>query len=69
MSIKHCNETEFIFALYKKNEKQNFKFEYSYSKELKFIKKIYRNDNIRFFITRLLKKLYLYNFFLRVKNF
>jgi len=69
VSIKHCKETEFIFALYKKNDNQNPKFEYSYTKEIRFIKKTYRNDNIRFIIIRMLKKLYLFDFFIKVKKF
>ena len=68
VSIRHCIETEFIFALYRKNENENIKFGYSYSKELKFINNTYRNDNIRFFIIRLLKMFKLFNFFIKIKK-
>ena len=61
-SSEHCKETEFIFALYEKFKESNINYEYSYSNEVKKIKKIYRYDNIRYTITRILKTTGLYSF-------
>ena len=53
ISSRYCKETEFIFALYEKSHEKNFSFQYSYSNEVKKIRKIYRNDLIRFMITKI----------------
>ena len=62
ISSEHCKETEFIFALYEKSKESNINYEYSYSNEVKKIKKIYRYDNIRYTITSILKITGLYSF-------
>ena len=64
ISTEHCKETEFIFALYEKSKESNIVYEYSYSNEVKKIKKIYRYDNIRYTITSILKSTGLYNLLL-----
>ena len=68
ISTEHCKETEFIFALYEKSKERNINFEYSYSNEVKKIKKIYRYDNTRYAITSILKSTGLYNFLLPLRK-
>ncbi len=60
----YCKDTEFIFALYKKNNSTNKIFDYNYINEVKKIKNIYNNDNIRFLISKTLKVLRVYNLLL-----
>ena len=57
----YCKDTEFIFALYEKANDEFIKYDYDYVKEVNKIKKIYKNDNIRFFISKTLKYLQIYN--------
>ena len=68
ISTEHCKETEFIFALYEKSKERNINFEYSYSNELKKIKKIYRYDNTRYAITSILKSTGLYSLLLPLRK-
>ena len=68
ISTEHCKETEFIFALYEKSKERNINFEYSYSNEVKKIKKIYRYDNTRYAITSILKSTGLYSFLLPLRK-
>lgn len=63
----YCRETEFIFTLFEKSKAMD-KHEYSYSNELKFSKKIYRNDKIRYSITKTLKAMGIYNILLPLRN-
>jgi len=67
ISSRYCKETEFIFALYEKSHEQNINFQYSYSNEVKKIRKIYRNDIIRFMITKIIKSTGLYNLLLPIR--
>ncbi len=68
ISTEHCKETEFIFALYGKSKERNINFKYSYSNELKKIKKIYRYDNIRYAITSIFKSTGLYSLLLPLRK-
>ena len=68
ISTEHCKETEFIFALYEKSKERNINFEYSYSKEVKKIKKIYRYNNIIYAISSILKSTGLYSFLLPLRK-
>ena len=54
--------------MYEKSEEKNINFEYSYTNEIKKIKKIYKNDNIRYAITRMLKNMRIYNFFFPLRK-
>ena len=67
ISSKYCKETEFIFALYEKSEKSNA-YKYLYLNESKKIKKIYRNDNIRYTITNILRIIGIYKFLLPLRK-
>ena len=62
VEIKYCKDNEFILALYRKSQDKTKNFNYNYIHEVKKIKKIYKNDNIRFFISKILKTLKIYNF-------
>ncbi len=68
ISTERCKETEFIFSLYEKSKEININFEYSYSNEVKKIKKIYRYDNIRYAITSIFKSTGLYSLLLPLRK-
>ena len=68
VSSKHCYENEFIFALYEKSNENNIDYKYSYSNEVKKVKKIYRNEIIRYAISSTLKNIGLYNLFLSLRK-
>ena len=67
IASEHCKETEFIFSLYEKSNINN-KYEFSYSNEIKFTKKIYRSDNIRYLITKILKIIGLHKILLPLRK-
>ena len=67
VAAEHCKETEFIFSLYEKSNTNN-EYEFSYSKEIKFTKKIYRIDNIRYSITKMLKIIGLHKILLPLRK-
>lgn len=64
LSTEYCEETEFIFALYKKDEtfEKNISYNYNYRYELKKTNKIYRNEKLRFLISSVLKKTGIHKF-------
>lgn len=64
----YCRETEFIFFMYEKSPEKNIIFKYNYSEEIKKIKKIYIQDNIRYKITKILKVLGIYKILLPLRK-
>ena len=65
---KLCKDTEFIFAMYKKSNESNINYKYSYSNEVKKIKRIYKYDNIRYAITNILKSTGLHSFLMPLRK-
>ena len=68
VSSEYCKDTEFIFALYEKSKERNVNYKYSYLNEVKKIKKIYRYDNTRYAITKMLKSTGLYSILLPLRK-
>ena len=64
VSAKYSKDTEFIFGLYEKSKQNHIVHEYSYLSEVKKTKKIYRYDNIRCMIAKILRSTGLYNLLL-----
>ncbi len=68
IKLDYCKETEFIFAMYEKTNDKNISFKYDYISEINKIKKIYRNDNTRYIITKILKILGIYKLLLPLRK-
>ena len=54
--------------MYEKSPEKNIIFKYNYSEEIKKIKKIYIQDNIRYKITKILKVLGIYKILLPLRK-
>jgi len=68
ISANYCRQTGFIFALYEKHGTNNNSFKYSYLKEIRKTKKIYKKEVMIYFISSIVKTLRLYKLLLPLRK-